>query len=162
MAIELGAQVSNLRGTSAEYFAYGSNMNPDRMQARGMTFFRAEPATLSDYKLVFNVLGDDGGPHGYANIVPRRHDFVEGILYEISQADLAKLDAIEDVPTTYQRGQVRVSVESRGLIEATTYIGMRTGSGLFPTKEYLHHLILGSTPLSAGYRNWLGTIKTAD
>ncbi len=45
------------------YFAYGSNMNPARMQARGLAVLEALPGRLPGYGLCFNKRdGPGSGP----------------------------------------------------------------------------------------------------
>lgn len=153
---------SNQRVALAKYFAYGSNMNPDRMRGRGVAFSQRRRAKLPGYKLVFNVLEERNTRIGYANIVSQDGDVTEGVLYEIPQSDFLKLDSAEDAPECYQRCKVRVTLDHEGEIEAMTYVGRRTGSHLLPTKEYLDHLLVGSRLLSVEYQRWLRTIKTAD
>jgi hypothetical protein len=51
------------------YFAYGSNMNPARMQARGLVFSAAESARLPGYRLAFNKRSHCTPGVAYANVV---------------------------------------------------------------------------------------------
>jgi len=50
-----------------KYFAYGSNMNKDRMTERGINFTSRQFAKLADYKLVFNKKASKGN-YTYSNI----------------------------------------------------------------------------------------------
>jgi gamma-glutamylcyclotransferase len=135
-------------------------MNPDRMRVRGINFGERRRATLAGYQLVFNVFKEENSPIGYANIVSQGDGAgVEGVLYEMPFADFAKLDVFED---GYERGHMNVAVDGEGKCEATLYIGQRTATGLAPTREYLSHLLIGSSLLSADYQRWLKTIKTVD
>jgi gamma-glutamylcyclotransferase len=143
-----------------KYFAYGSNMNPERMRGRGINFGARRRATLEGYQLVFNVFKAHDSPIGYANIVSQDDGArVEGVLYEMPFADFAKLDRFED---GYDRGAVTVTVDHEGAVEAAAYIGHRTALSLAPTREYLRHLLIGSSLLSPDYQRWLKTIKTLD
>ncbi len=47
---------------SAYYFAYGSNMNPARMKARGMMVADMQPGTLQGMRLAFNKRAAKGIP----------------------------------------------------------------------------------------------------
>lgn len=51
-----------------KYFAYGSNMNKDRMKERKINFTSRQFAKLLCYKLVFNKKAKDG-EFAYANII---------------------------------------------------------------------------------------------
>ena len=82
------------------YFAYGSNMNPARMQARGLSVVEALPGRLPGYGLCFNKRAMDRAPgRAYANIRHQRDAVVEGVLYRLQDADeIAKLDQNRLVP----------------------------------------------------------------
>lgn len=55
------------------HFAYGSNMNPARMQTRGLTVLEALPGHLPGYSLCFNKRAADRAPgRAYANIRHQR------------------------------------------------------------------------------------------
>lgn len=140
------------------YFAYGSNMNPFRMRVRGVGFRSREPGRLPGYRLEFNKVPQDA-PRGvgYANIVPDTRHVVEGALYEISEADLQKLDECEGYPDHYRREEVKVQRQDGSQVTATVYIANpeHVRSGLRPTREYLEHLWAGEDVLSEGYHAWL-------
>jgi gamma-glutamylcyclotransferase len=145
------------------YFAYGSNMDGTRMRERGVTVHGAQRATLAGYKLVFNVSSGDDDGLGYANIIENGPDsIVEGVLYDIGELDIHKLDAAEDWPRCYVKRIVRVTAHEDGQTEAVTYVGSRTADGLAPSKEYLDHLIAGGAFLSPDYRRRLQMIRTLD
>ena len=76
------------------YFAYGSNMNPARMQARGLSVSEVLPGRLPGYGLCFDKRAADRAPgRAYANIRYQRDGVVEGVLYRLQGADeIAKLE----------------------------------------------------------------------
>lgn len=84
------------------YFAYGSNMNIDRMRTRLHTNISPYGTyILKGYELVF-----DCGSRGnvYANIKKGSDDsFVEGVLYEIDSYDQYMLDICENFPLNYEK-----------------------------------------------------------
>ena len=51
-----------------KYFAYGSNMNPRRMESRGVDVYSMKPAVLKDFELLFNKLSSSYHGEGFANI----------------------------------------------------------------------------------------------
>ena len=87
------------------YFAYGSNMNPARMQARGLSVSEVLPGRLPGYGLCFDKRAADRAPgRAYANIRYQRDGVVEGVLYRLQGADeIAKLDHFEGTPVYYSR-----------------------------------------------------------
>lgn len=128
------------------YFAYGSNLNKKQMVERcpdSKPLFRA---TLPNYKLAFTGWSRRWRG-GVASIKPFRGEKVIGAIYEISDADLRKLDKHEGYPGEYNRLPVRVFNEDGDAVEATTYIKARPAEETRPSPEYL-------TVLQQGYRDW--------
>ena len=66
------------------YFAYGSNMNPERVADRGL-FTRGETgATLRGFRMLFNKRSTGIPGVGHANIEYDKKSVVEGVLYELA------------------------------------------------------------------------------
>ena len=147
-----------------KYFAYGSNMNPERMEKRVLNFTKGSSAKLKGYRLKFNKRADRNPLEGYANIVTSVGSIVEGILYEISKDDFCKIDKNEGVPIHYERKKITVQVINNKEIEAETYIAnpSKIKDSLKPTKEYLEHLLKAKDMLSNEYYNWLKSTETLD
>lgn len=143
-----------------KYFAYGSNMNTERMIKRGIRFSERKRAVLKGWKLMFNKMASRPG-EGYANIVEDEREMVEGILYEIPCSDICKLDRYEGYPDHYIRVNVTVKLENGRKAKAVTYIANqdKVRDGLKPSKEYLRHLLKGSDLLSREYREMLRKIE---
>ncbi len=135
-----------------KYFAYGSNMNPQRMKDRGVSYSTRLPATLNGYTLKFNKKASRNPKEGYANIVPDENQVVEGALYEIPDNDILKLDSYEGYPDNYYREKVKI-ILTIGTEEAVTYMASKdkVQEGLKPGKEYLKHLLASGDILSEGY-----------
>ncbi|MEN2975432.1 MAG: gamma-glutamylcyclotransferase family protein [Candidatus Caldarchaeales archaeon] len=146
------------------YFAYGSNMDPDQMKIRGVSFSKRLHAVLKGFRLEFNKLSFRNPREGYANIVPDREGVVEGILYEVEDEDLSKLDRYEGYPFHYNRVKVDVMLDDGQMVEAVAYIARpeMTRKNLKPTKEYLSHLLKGSDLLSKEYYERLSNVRTLD
>lgn len=136
------------------YFAYGSNMNPARMQARGLMVLEAMPGCLPGYGLCFNKRAMDRAPgRAYANIRHARQDQVEGVLYRLQDAgEIAKLDHFEGTPIYYSRECLPV-MTAHGMQAAWVYIANPAfrEEGLLPSKDYLAHLLAGRELLSEAY-----------
>ncbi|MEM7079448.1 MAG: gamma-glutamylcyclotransferase family protein, partial [Pseudomonadota bacterium] len=68
------------------YFAYGSNMNPERVRERGLSFERVYGAVLPGYRLCFDKAAKHHAGIGHANIVFAPGDEVYGVVYELCDA----------------------------------------------------------------------------
>lgn len=139
-----------------QYFAYGSNMDEERMKSRRIAFTKRVPAILYGYKLTFNKMTDVKG-FGYATIEKgKSKDFVEGILYTVNKLGIMTLDRFEGYPYHYNRIDIKVC--SDGIeCHAITYIATPEvlGKKLIPFPEYLDHLLAGKEFLSDEYFNFL-------
>ena len=146
-----------------KYFAYGSNMNPQRMKKRGIKFSERIPVILKGYALKFNKIASRNPREGYANIVADINDVVEGVLYEIPDNDLKKLDQCEGYPDHYDHQKVKV-LTSTGEEEAITYVACpdKIAGGLKPSREYLSHLLAAKGMLSEKYYQRLCSTYTLD
>ncbi len=139
--------------TETFYFAYGSNMNPERMKARKVRVLSAEPAKLYDYLLAFNKTSRLFPGSGVANIVSKEKGLVEGILYLLKgEKDLLTLDACEGVPEHYIRIDVLVNA-ANGTQKAISYQALphKIDNQALPCREYLNHLLAGQPYLSESY-----------
>ena len=147
-----------------KYFAYGSNMDPDRMKQRGINFSKREHAILEGWKLLFNKIASRNPNEGYANIERGEGSIVEGILYEIQGSDVEKLDKYEGYPNHYERLNVRVRLDNGKEVEAITYVANpnKVREGLRPSREYLMHLLRGCDLLSIEYCRRLRQWETLD
>lgn len=146
-----------------KYFAYGSNMNPQRMRERKIHYTSRIQASLPGYSLKFNKVASRNPFEGYTNIVPEAKGVVEGVLYEIQEADLKKLDKYEGYPDNYDRQKVKV-LTATSQEEAIAYIACpdKIREGLKPTREYLAHLLVARDMLSEDYYLQLLCCDTLD
>lgn len=126
------------------YFAYGSNLRSDQMVARtGLLRIgdqRPRIARLPNYRVAFNMLGDDG--EIYANIV-KPGDGVLGVVYLCNPEALEKLDRYE---AGYERQEV-VVIDDQGVeMGAFAYIARPesvTAEGA-PSAAYLQQIVSGA------------------
>jgi gamma-glutamylcyclotransferase (GGCT)/AIG2-like uncharacterized protein YtfP len=139
------------------YFAYGSNMNPARVAARGLRIAACESARLEGVRLVFDKASNDHPECAHANLAFGRNGVVEGVLYRLVDADeIRKMDPFERTPINYSRDAIVVET-THGSVNAWTYFanpGVRR-AGLRPERAYLEHLLAGRPYLSAPYYSWL-------
>lgn len=87
---------------TALYFAYGSNLDLGQMRARCRSATPLGPATLPGVRLVFAGHSPTRGG-GVATVERDADAQVQGLLYTLTEADLAALDRCEGVPFTYDR-----------------------------------------------------------
>ena len=146
------------------YFAYGSNMNPQRVAARGLRFERVCGATLRGVALAFDKQSRAHPASGHANLTFNRQALVEGVLYQLHGVDeIVHMDAFEASPINYSRDIVVVSAAGRS-VPAWTYFANAAviRPGLRPERAYLAHLLAGRPYLSQGYFDRLSRIHCVD
>ncbi len=139
------------------YFAYGSNMNPERVRERGLDVLHCEGAAIHGFALRFDKVSKIHPDCAHANIVFSASGLVEGVLYELASADeISKMDRFESAPVNYGRDVVMVHASER-LVPAWTYFANRHArrEGLLPPTSYMRHLLAGRPYLSAHYFQWL-------
>lgn len=126
------------------WFAYDEMMNPEIIKETGLEYIAAFSVSLSTYRLVFNKIPiDNGGKEklGLANIAPSQDNLgmMEGILYEMPEENLGKLDALYHHPDEYQRKKLRFTKHDFTFVDGIVYIARkeRTQAGLLPSKEML-------------------------
>ncbi len=143
------------------YFAYGSNMNPQRMLDRGVLFEERVAAKLPGYELQFNKQWTLKPEAGVANINPKESGMVEGILYTLYDISLDKLDEFE---INYDRISITVVLANDNKQEAIAYKARQhvIQEGLKPTREYLGHVLKGEDLLSQEYVKKLASTPLFD
>ena len=145
-----------IMSTREIYFAYGSNMNPDRMKEREAFFTTRVCGKLLGYRFSFSFARTDG--YGSANITPEKNSVVYGALYCLQNGGLDKLDAFEMVKQgCYRREKVTVETLEGEKMEATTYVVTEQyyQEGLVPRRDYLNHCLRGKDILPANYYEFL-------
>jgi cation transport regulator ChaC len=142
------------------YFAYGSNLDEERMKERVGVIKNRVKGVLRGYVLKFNKKSRNPG-EGYANVEPASDGCVEGAAYEIN--DIVPLDRYEGVPEHYLRVTLPIGTE-RGVLNCEVYIANKAmiGGNLRPTKAYLQHLLKGKDLLSHEYFAMLEKTPTLD
>lgn len=80
-----------------QYFAYGSNMNANRLSGRiGGRSVSGRLGMLLDYSVVFNKKTSNND-YAYANIEYRCKNVVFGMLYDLTGHELKQLDLDEGI-----------------------------------------------------------------
>jgi hypothetical protein len=136
------------------YFAFGSNLDPDQMQARCPAHKKVGMAVLHDHKLSFPIFSTLWGG-GVASLQLSHGNDVWGMLYELNDDDLRSLDGYEgfrgpgDAHNLYERGPVWVelthpedgSVPRR--VKAAAYFA-HTANPSPPSRRYLDAVLKGA------------------
>ncbi len=107
------------------YFAYGSNMNHAQMLKRCPDSRFITKSFLKEFQFIYDGKSFTWSGKSVANIIEAKNSIVWGGLYEISSADLVKLNKYEGYPRSYNRKQVSVCDASGTHYEAWVYF--RTG-----------------------------------
>ena len=147
------------------YFAYGSNMNPERMrEERSINYSQRKHAILKGFRLAFNKVSTKNAKEGFANIVANKRETVEGVLYAITASDLLELDKIEGYPIHYDRIRLNIETDDGEHIEAEVYVAQPDyiRKGLKPSRDYMKHLLAAKDIISNKYYESLKTIETLD
>lgn len=147
-----------------KYFAYGSNCNLAIMQKKQVAFTAHQHAVLRGYRLAFNkmalreLLPDTVG---FANINEDATGSVEGILYEINETSLLRLDESERYPDHYDRVMVEVETAD-GPQQCWAYQAQpdKISAGLVPSRNYLNHILAAKDFLSDQYFQALDKSQT--
>ena len=117
------------------YFAYGSNLCVGQMARRCPDAVNPRPAVLSDHDWLINQ-------RGVATVDPFAGNQVHGVLWQVSDHDLATLDSAEGVPVRYRRDRLIVHTDD-GPSHAWVYIDYRVTPGA-PRPGYLERIIDGA------------------
>jgi gamma-glutamylcyclotransferase (GGCT)/AIG2-like uncharacterized protein YtfP len=98
---------------------------------------------------------------GFANIEPAPESCVEGVLYDIQDECLDKLDASERYPDHYDRISVTVDTDGESHV-CWTYQAQqdKTADGLVPSRNYLNHILTAKDFLSLQYFEALDQAQT--
>jgi len=151
------------------YFAYGSNMDWERITApdRAPSAQFLLRATLPEHELRFTRRSDKQRT-GTADVVPQAGSLVWGAVFHVEDQDSDRLDSAEGVNSgAYRREHVTVFLEndrSRPLLRVRTYVVCQKKSEhQAPAQWYLDHILKGARRwgLPADYVARLETIEVA-
>lgn len=158
------------------YFAYGSNMNKNRMEQRlaGCSepiYTRRELVKLKGYELTFNKKSAAKNGTSYANIqptrIPNNEPVVYGIVYDLLPDAFSKLDGYEGFPDHYTKNVITVEHVATGarlptVVYLANHADIDTIGNFRPTSEYLGHLLAGADLLPNEYVDFLRTFEVFD
>ena len=151
------------------YFAYGSNMDAvrlfeDRLKPQGVAAGERIGGRLDGWRLTFDKRARAPSGAGAGNIVLAVGEVVHGTLNALPPRGFEILDVHEGVADGhYERRKVAVvRTDSGETVEAITYVALKVGKGLKPTRAYLGFLLAGRDLLPADYWDRLRATPTLD
>lgn len=121
------------------YFAYGSNLWPERLGVRCPSASPVSRATLGGWTVVYDKPGVDGTAK--MNLRPSDGSVARGVVYEIDESDRQSLD---DAEPGYTPFDAEVSPESGGVVRALTYTWEPPGIDWPPSDWYLATVLAGA------------------
>lgn len=136
------------------YFAYGSNLDPDQMRQRCPDHKVVGLAALRDHKLSYPRTSHDWGG-GVASIQLAHGSTVWGVVYELSESDLAALDGYEgwraqgDQHNVYDREVMFVDLTRpddgsfQRRLRALVYVA-RPSNPAPPSRRYMDAILKGA------------------
>jgi cation transport regulator ChaC len=125
------------------YFAYGSNLLQEEI-ARWCSHATAlAVAKLNGHRLDFTRYSEARGG-GVADIVPDDDDAVWGVLYEVPENELRRLDQKEGVPRAYERHTVETEMAGGRRVRAMTYVVVDKSHYRPPSATYLGIMLKGA------------------
>ena len=141
-----------MRAGKHAYFAYGSNLCVRQMAQRCPRATNPRPAMLANHDWLINE-------RGVATVEPFDGSHVHGVVWQVSDHDLATLDSAEGVPVRYRRDRLTVHTDD-GPSEAWVYIDHRVDPGA-PRPGYLERIIDGAAHHGLPHR-WIEFLKRWD
>ena len=143
------------RSTDLFYFAYGANMNSERMNITQIHFSKRQRAKLLDYEFILNTKRINGT--AAANIRPKVGCCVYGVLYTCTSETLNNLDDLVS-KELYTRERINVMLVDGTEVQAHSYIANCSSCDDTLTsvnRDYLDHILCGRDLLPKAYTDFL-------
>jgi cation transport regulator ChaC len=139
-----------MAGRLTWYFAYGSNMSAarlfeERLRPQGIPAGERIAGRLDGWRLAFNKRARTPPGAGAGNILAVADGTVHGTLNLLPSEGFDILDRYEGVADGHYEPRTLpvVRTDTGASVEAITYVALRVGEGLRPTRAYLAHLLAG-------------------
>ena len=124
----------------AKYFAYGSNLDLSQMKIRCPESRLISKGSLSGHSLTFNRFSS-GWRGGVADVIQDQDSKVWGLVFEISDSDLERLDRYEgcykDQASLYERWKAVIDTPDGQVCDVWVYTVVEKQKFVQPTAEYL-------------------------
>lgn len=144
-------------------FAYGSNMNINRLRKRVPSAIRLFNASLPGYRFLFNKQSNDGS--GKGNIQPSINplNIVWGVIFEIEETEKPSLDIAEGLGQGYCEGVIDLVDENDRFVQAQVYMADANAinNELLPYDWYKEFVVTGAeqNQLPAEYIEFLKNFR---
>lgn len=155
------------------YFAYGSNLNVERLLERCPTAQIISRGKLDGYKLVFKENNNDKIVASIEKGAKNKN--INGVVFHIDERDVKKLDTVEGVPYVYIRKKVKILLESGIELLCDTYVlteefFVKTDNKIItksrgygkPNDDYLQHLVIGYKNFGFNIEKLKTAVKNSD
>jgi gamma-glutamylcyclotransferase (GGCT)/AIG2-like uncharacterized protein YtfP len=123
-----------------KYFAYGSNLDLSQMKRRCPSSELLSKGSLPNYRIDFNRYSSGWGG-GVADVVTAQGSEVWGLVFELSDADLERLDWYEgcykDRTSLYERWKAVIHTPEGQMHDVWVYTVVERQEFVEPTPEYL-------------------------
>ena len=123
-----------------KYFAYGSNLDLPQMKRRCPSSKLISKGSLSGYRLTFNRFSSGWGG-GVADVIREPGSKVWGLVFEISDSDLERLDRYEgcykEQTSLYERWKAVIDTPDGQVCDVWVYTVVEKQKFVPPTSEYL-------------------------
>ena len=123
-----------------KYFAYGSNLDLAQMKVRCPSSELISKGSLSGYRLTFNRYSSGWGG-GVADVIQGKGSEVWGLVFELSNSDLKRLDSYEgcynDQTSLYERWKAIINTPKGQISDVWVYTVVKKQKFVQPTLEYL-------------------------
>lgn len=125
------------------YFGYGSNLSTKYTKPYFPSARIIKRAMLPNYHIEFrkystNLKG------GISTIMEAPGEFVEGVIYEVSEVEMAAMDVLEDVPLGLYRRDTYMVYGRDGEWERVDLYRVTTPKGPYtPSKKYVGYMLEG-------------------
>jgi len=127
---------------SQMYFAYGSNMLSERLQARCPAAQPIALATLTEHRLAFDKISLDGS--GKCTCEPSSSSSVPGVIWQIDDSERPSLDQAEGLGHGYDVASIEV-IDSEGKARRVfTYLATHRDASRTPYDWYWALVMAGA------------------
>jgi gamma-glutamylcyclotransferase len=147
------------------HFAYGSNLSSKFLRRHCPNAEFVMRATLPNFRVEFRFYSESRNG-GISSIVPYPSKLTRGVIYEVSEEDMQRLDELESVPEMlYVRERVLVLGEDKEYHKADLYRVVNPEGPFTPARSYIELMVEGAEEhgLDPEYiehlRSLLGSLK---
>ena len=125
---------------AVKYFAYGSNLDLLQMKRRCPSSELISKGSLPGYRLTFNRYSS-GWNGGVADVIKEQGSEVWGLVFELSDTDLKRLDRYEgcykDQTSLYERWKAVIDTPNGQVCDVWVYAVVEKEKFVQPAPEYL-------------------------